>query len=329
MSTMPRVSVVLPVYNGAPYVVEAVESILSQTFRDFELLLIDDGSTDTTRELLVPLANRDNRLIIRAEPRRGLVGSLNYGIAIARAPLIARMDADDAALPGRFAAQVAYLVANPDCVAVGTAILKVDAQGRSKSPPLRQTPRFDPLAFPPEIGGIPHPTAIMRRSAVVGVGGYRPYFYNAEDRDLWARLWQVGRIHQLPEVGLHYRVHAGSVTRMKQGEQLLSHMLADMAAVAHALDLDDSTILQRSLETGDKQAALDDYTTLIGAGYPVATYRMIHCIRSRMWRLAPFKSRRDMLLRAGRHVLAQPLDRNRQKLMWALVRHGPAVQRLR
>jgi glycosyltransferase involved in cell wall biosynthesis len=329
MSTVPRVSVVLPVYNGAAYVVEAVESVLSQTFHDFELVIIDDGSTDTTRELLAPLANRDNRLSIRVEPRRGLVGSLNFGISIARAPLIARMDADDAALPSRFAAQVAYLDAHPDCVAVGTSILKVDAQGRSKSSPLRQTPRFDPLAFPPEIGGIPHPTAMMRRSAVVDIGGYRPHFYNAEDRDLWARLWQVGRIHQLPEVGLHYRVHAGSVTRLKQGEQLLSHMLADMAAVAHALGLDDSALLRRSLETGDKQAALDDYASLIGASYPVATYRMIHCIRSRMWRLAPFKSRRDMLMRAGRHVLAQPLDRNRQKLLWALVRHGPALQRLR
>jgi glycosyltransferase involved in cell wall biosynthesis len=205
MPGAPRVSVLLPVFNGSAYIVDAVTSILGQTFRNFELLVIDDGSTDDTRTLLAPLAAQDKRLVVLAEPRRGLVGSLNYGLTSARAPYIARMDADDEALPGRFAAQVSYLDAHPDCVAVGTGILKVDAGGRSKSSPHHQTPAFDPLAFPPQIGGIPHPTAMIRASAIAAAGGYRPYFYNAEDRDLWARLWRVGSIHQLPEVGLRYR----------------------------------------------------------------------------------------------------------------------------
>jgi glycosyltransferase involved in cell wall biosynthesis len=327
----PRVSVVLPVYNGSAFIVEAVNSILEQTFRDFELLVIDDGSTDATRDLLAPLAKRDGRLRVLAEPHRGLVGSLNHGIAVARGSLIARMDADDAALPGRFAAQVTYLDANPDCVVVGTSIIKVDGQGLAKSgrkgSPQWVLPIFEPLAFPPVIGGVPHPTAMIRAAALAEVGGYRPYFYNAEDRDLWARLWSVGRIHQLPEVALRYRVHAGSVTRQKRGEQLLSHMLVDMAAVARTLGLDDHAILEQSLVGRDKQAALADYVALIGEAYPVETYRMYHCIRSRMWSFAPFRSRGDMLAQVARHTLAQPLDRNRLRLLQAMFRHGPAAQR--
>jgi glycosyltransferase involved in cell wall biosynthesis len=325
----PRISVVLPVFNGSAYIIESVASILTQTFRDFELLVVDDGSTDNTRELLAPLAARDPRLQILAEPHRGLVGSLNHGIKVARGELIARMDADDAAMPERFAAQVAYLDANPDCVTVGTSILKVNAEGMpaKKSGTSWQLPAFVPLAFPPEIGGVPHPTALIRASALAQVGGYRPYFYNAEDRDLWARLWAVGRIYQLKDVALRYRVHAGSVTRQKRGEQLLSHMLVDMSAVARQLGLDDTPLLQRSLASGDKQAALDAYAELIGGAYPVDTYRMYHCIRSRMWSFAPFSSRTDMLVQVGRHALDHPLDPNRLKLLRTFLRHGPSSQR--
>ena len=324
----PRVSVVLPVFNGATYIIEAVTSVLEQTFNDFELLVIDDGSTDSTRDLLAPLAADDARLKVLAEPHRGLVGSLNYGISIARGDLIARMDADDAALPNRFADQVAYLDAHPDCVVVGTSILKVNADGqpakRSATP--WQLPTFDPLSFPPQIGGVPHPTAMIRAAALAVVGGYRPYFYNAEDRDLWARLWRIGRIYQLPDVALRYRVHSGSVTRQKRGEQLLSHMLADMSAVAQQLNLDDDPILQRSL-AGGKQAALDDYANLLADVYPVDTYRMYHCIRNRMLSFAPFRSRADMLVRVGRHVIDRPFDPNRLKLLRTFLRHGSAAQR--
>jgi glycosyltransferase involved in cell wall biosynthesis len=325
------VTVVLAVFNGAAYIVEAVTSILAQTYRDFELLVIDDGSTDETRALLAPLAAADARLRVFAEPHRGLVGSLNYGISVARGSLIARMDADDVALPGRFAAQVAYLDTHSDCVVVGTSILKVNADGitaTKKSTASWHRPMFAPLAFPPQIGGVPHPTAMIRASALAAVGGYRLYFYNAEDRDLWARLWTVGRVHQLPEVALRYRVHAGSVTRQKRGEQLLSHMLVDMAAVARHLRLSDDAILQRSLISGNKQAALDEYAILLGDAYPVATYRMYHCIRSRMWSFVPFQSRREMLLTVGRHTVARPFDANRLKLLRTLIRHGSTSQRL-
>ena len=326
-TNVPTISVVLPVYNGEQFIVEAVSSILAQTFQDFELLLIDDGSTDKTRDLLQPLARDDARLIIHGEARRGLVGALNFGIAQSKGRYIARMDADDIALPERFAAQVAYLDRHPDCVAVGTSIIKFHQDGRQKDSGARRVRAFEPSAFPPLIPGIAHPTAMIRADALQKVGGYRPYFYNTEDRDLWARLWQIGRIHQLPEMLLRYRVHAASVTRQKRIDQLISHMMADMSALCRHLGLDDQPLLDRSLTMTDRQQALDEYAQLIGHRYPVEQYRWYHCIRNRMWRQAPFASRSEMMLKIAAGAARRPFDRAGLKLLAAAIRHGPATQR--
>ncbi len=327
MSTAPAISVVLPVYNGEPFIVEAVSSILAQTYEDFELLVIDDGSTDKTRELLQPLARNDARLIVHAEARRGLVGALNFGIAQSKGRYIARMDADDISLPGRFAAQVGYLEKHSDCVAVGTSIIKFNANGRERESGKVRVQVFAPSAFPPAIPGIAHPTAMIRADALQRVGGYRPYFYNTEDRDLWARLWQIGRIHQLPQPLLRYRVHAGSVTRQKRVDQLISHMMADMSALCRHLQLDDQPILDRSLTISDRHEALDAYAVLIGNRYPVDKYRWYHCIRNRMWRQAPFASRSEMLRKVVARATRRPFDRASFKLLVTAVRHGPAAQR--
>jgi glycosyltransferase involved in cell wall biosynthesis len=327
MTAIPTISVVLPVYNGERFIVEAVTSILTQTFGDFELLVIDDGSTDNTRGLLLPLARGDARLIIHAEARRGLVGALNFGIGQSCGRYIARMDADDVALPERFAAQVDYLDKHPDCVAVGTSIIKFDATGREKASGVPRVQAFEPSAFPPVIPGIAHPTAMIRAEALRRVDSYRPYFYNTEDRDLWARLWQIGRLHQLPQPLLRYRVHAGSVSRQKRVDQLISHMMADMSALCRHLGLDDQPILDRSLTMADRQHALDAYAALIGDRYPVDMYRRYHCIRNRMWRQAPFASRSEMMLKVAACAARRPFDRASLKLLATAVRHGPATQR--
>lgn len=328
MSEPPHVSVILPVYNGAAYIIEAVRSILDQTYGDFELLLLDDGSSDNTLALLAPLAEQDGRLQLLAGPRRGLVGTLNHGISLARGSYIARMDADDAALPQRFEIQVAYLNAHPDCVALGTSIIKVDEAGAERARISGRQQSFKPAAFPPIVSGIPHPTAMIRSAALRSIGGYRPYFYNAEDRDLWARLWQIGRVHQIPNLLLRYRVHGGSVTRQNRTQQLLSYMMADMSALARYFGLDDQPILDRSLQSGDKQAALDAYAQLIGSRYPVNAYRMYHCIRNRMWLHAPFASTADMIAKVAGQAARRPFDIATLKLLAAAIRHGPASQRL-
>jgi glycosyltransferase involved in cell wall biosynthesis len=320
----PHVSVVLPVYNAARFLRTAVQSILDQTFRDFELLAIDDGSTDESVEILKSMARDDARLLVHAEPHRGLVATLNRGIDLARGAYIARMDADDVALPERFERQVAYLDRYPGCVAVGSGIHKIDAEGgpqRVQNPPVQP---FDPLAFPPSFPHVPHPTAMMRVDVLRRVGGYRAAFSDgAEDIDLWARLAPLGRVDKLPEMLLQYRVHAGSVTR-KQGpaRQHLAHLVAELAAVARALGLDDGPVIEEMAATGHRQGALRALADLIGDRWPARTYWLYFLIRRRSWRLLGFRSRREMLRAVIRHAGGGPWHGGKGRLLAVAARRA-------
>ena len=124
----PQLSILLPVYNAAQYILKAVDSILKQSLTDFELILIDDGSSDGTEQLVRQLAAKDQRIHLVQRPNKGLIATLNEGLALARSPLIARMDADDIAFPERLAAQYAYMNSRPDLLAVGSYVMFMDDQ---------------------------------------------------------------------------------------------------------------------------------------------------------------------------------------------------------
>ena len=128
-NNVPQISVILPAYNAEKYIETAVTSILLQTFHDYELIVIDDGSTDRTYEIVTSLSDNDKRIRFVSRENRGLVSSLNEGLKLAKAPLIARMDADDIALPERFSEQVNYLNNHSDIVCVGTAQIIIDEDG--------------------------------------------------------------------------------------------------------------------------------------------------------------------------------------------------------
>lgn len=227
----PIISVILPVRNGATYVLAAIDSILSQTFQGFELLAIDDGSTDATPALLAGVAQSDARLRILSNPGSGLVGALNYGVAMARAPLIARMDADDVALPERLRRQHDFLATHPDVDVVGAQVSFIDEHGsptgETTALPQRPEAIHDTLL---KYCCIRHPTVVMRRAAVERVGGYRAQVPAAEDLDLWLRLSECGRLANLPEVLLQYRLHGAQVSEEKVWTQRLSRNLAIIAA---------------------------------------------------------------------------------------------------
>lgn len=217
----PLISVLMPVYNAERYVAEAVESILGQTFTDFEFLIVDDGSTDGSLAILRRYAEQDNRIRLISRPNTGLVIALNEMLGKARADLIARMDADDIAMPGRFAAQVAFLRDHPEVVCVGGRQQIIDASGR----PLwvYHPPESDPEIQEVALSGrcpINHPSAMMRREAVLEVGGYREEMMPAEDLDLWLRLGERGQLANLPQVVLKYREHDRSVSAVRQHQQL-------------------------------------------------------------------------------------------------------------
>lgn len=223
----PVVSVVMPVYNRTRYCAEAIDSILGQTLADFEFIIVDDGSTDGTSAFLDWYGGLDARIrLLRNEANRGVSASLNRGIGEARCNFVARMDSDDVALPERLERQLAFMTSHPEIVAAGTALRIVDEQGNFAGPP--STVQADPtiLRSRPNLA---HPTAMLRREAVLQVGGYRSAFDHAEDVDLWFRLSEVGELGNLPEALLLYRDHAGNVHQTHRRRQAF---LAEMAALA-------------------------------------------------------------------------------------------------
>ncbi len=189
---MPLISVVMPVYNAEHYVGGAIESILTQTLADFEFLILDDGSTDRTPEILKRYAERDPRIHLVSRPNRGLVPTLNEGLALARGEFIARMDADDLALPQRFERQVAYLREHPEVLCMGGAAMEIDAAGRdlvvTRNPPDDETIQEFLVTGHNRLF---HPTVMMRREPVLAVGGYREEMKVGQDLDLWLRLGEA------------------------------------------------------------------------------------------------------------------------------------------
>src|SRR5262249_44526169 len=171
--TAPLVSVVMPVYNGERFVVEAVRSILAQTFRDFECLVVDDGSTDRTPELLAAEQARDPRLVVHRQPANlGFREALTTGCALARGELIARMDADDISLPTRLERQVAFLQTHPKVGVVGSAVQFLDdrgAPGAIKLNPLGSGLAAWSMVF---FNSLVHPSVTLRRAALEAAGGY-------------------------------------------------------------------------------------------------------------------------------------------------------------
>ena len=229
-----RVSVVLPVRNGGAYLSLAIASILSQSWRDLELLVIDDGSHDGAVQALSARWAGEARLRITRNPGRGLVAALNFGLRAARGELIARMDADDVALPDRLALQVQFLDAHPDIAVVGAQVAAIDAAGALTG----EATHFptDPAALAAALLArgcvVKHPSVVARKDALLGVGGYRPAFALAEDYDLWLRLAERTRLANLPDVLLHYRGHSG---QLSAGVNLEQRFVRDLALIAARL----------------------------------------------------------------------------------------------
>jgi glycosyltransferase involved in cell wall biosynthesis len=193
---MPRVTVGLPFFNEQRYLGDAIRSVLAQTFADFELLLVDDGSQDDS--LAVARSFSDSRIRVLADgQRRHLPARLNQIVREARAPFVARMDADDLVHPTRLARQLAVLGADPCCDVVGTWAVLVDARRRvfavSETAPLPPTPR-QALVH----GIVPHATVLGRRAWFVA-NPYDEMLTRAEDRDLWCRSVTSTRFCVVPE----------------------------------------------------------------------------------------------------------------------------------
>jgi glycosyltransferase involved in cell wall biosynthesis len=221
MTTPSPITVLLAVFNGQEYLREAVESVLSQTFGEFEFLIIDDGSTDNSLAILREYARRDGRIRLVTRPNKGLTNTLNEGLSLATGEFLARMDADDVCMPRRFERQISYLKEHADCVLIGSRVLLMDPEGM----PIREMcveQTHDEIDSAHLNRGWPvvHPAATMRLSALKHIGGYRNEFNTLEDLDLFLRLAEVGKLANLPDILLHYRQHFASVTHSKEQKQM-------------------------------------------------------------------------------------------------------------
>ena len=204
----PVISVLMPVFNGGKHLAKAISSILEQTFQDFELLLLDDGSTDESLRILREFEALDSRVKVTARENKGLICTLNELVAQARGKYMARMDADDVAFPDRFARQLCFLDENLDVVCVGGCFEIIDGADRYLTT-LKQ-PQSNSQIQDLLLAGhsaISHPTAMVRSVSMRAVGGYDVRYCAAEDYDLWLRLGEIGELANLSAVLLKYRVH--------------------------------------------------------------------------------------------------------------------------
>lgn len=215
MSMAPRVSVIMPVYNGERFIAEAVKSVLASDFRNWELLVLDDGSTDDSIAVARRVAGGDPRVRIIELPHGGIAATRNAGLQHARAKYIANVDSDDAMFPRRLTKQVAYLDAHPECVAVGSRSVVVN----EKSKPIGMVGRYfthediDRSLLEGHGGAIGNDTAMIRRQVAIDVGGYAPELQTSgEDHDMWLRLAEAGRLVCLPDVLNRYRVHQSNAS---------------------------------------------------------------------------------------------------------------------
>jgi glycosyltransferase involved in cell wall biosynthesis len=218
---MVAVSVLMPVFSGEKYLSAAVESILSQTFGDFEFLVLDDGSTDSTLDILRAYSAQDQRLRVISRGNKGLVASLNELLGQARGEFVARMDADDIALPHRLSRQVQFLRDHVDVVCVGGSVEVIDEKARFLT--TFRYPKSDEEIQERNLLGdasICHPSAMMRRDALIRIEGYDGDFFLAEDLDLWLRLGEIGKLANLDEVVLRYRFHSKSLSEKGSIRQL-------------------------------------------------------------------------------------------------------------
>jgi len=223
MSAELLVSVVMPVRDGERFLPQAIDSVLGQTLIDLELVVVDDGSTDSTPDILTAAAARDPRVRVHRQDPGGLTVALNAGCALARAPLIARLDADDVMIGNRLERQVVHMRKNPHVAVLGGGIILMDENGREID---RERGRVEPRML--ERNDLWHATVTMRTDVFRALGGYR--LDQAEDYDLWLRFEEGHTITALEKPVIYYRLHPGQFSVTKLERQAIGFLAVRAAA---------------------------------------------------------------------------------------------------
>lgn len=248
---MPEISVVMSVYNSKAWLREAIASILAQTFTDFEFIIINDGSTDGSLEIIKSFS--DPRIVLVDQENAGLPAALNRGIQLAKASLIARMDADDVSLPERLQIQLDFLRQNPEIIAIGSAAVYIDESGRDIAPVQMPCSHAEILAYLPESPFI-HPTVVFRKEFFNLAQGYPVEFLGAQDAVLFNRMARLGKMANLSECLLRYRIHRGAISRRTDRQrQTLGAIISRTVASGKTSREDCATMAAMRTQTGEKE----------------------------------------------------------------------------
>lgn len=214
---IPVISVLMPVYNSEKYLAEAIESVLNQSYTNFEFLIFDDGSTDSSKDIIKEYSKKDSRIkSFFFKENQGYVIHLNQGLEIANGKYIARMDSDDICLPNRFKIQIEYLESHPEIWVLGSSSIIINDQGEE----MGKSKRFnnpDELYFMSFfINPLSHPTVFFRKKEIKSIGGYNEKKQPSEDFDLWTRVLNKGKIANIEQPLLKYREHDSSISVKKR-----------------------------------------------------------------------------------------------------------------
>ncbi len=218
----PIVSVLMSVYNGERWLFESITSVLNQTFSNFEFVIVNDGSSDSSRQIIATFASSDSRVRVLDKDNTGLADSLNQGVDFAQGDWIARIDADDICEPHRLAEQVAFVKAYPRTVLLGSGLMEIDEEGRAGLT-YRYPEKHAELVLNLERRKpfFAHSSAFFRKESFHRVGCYRSRIKRAEDYDLWLRLSEVGEIACQGAALVRIRKHGGQISYDEGGRRQL------------------------------------------------------------------------------------------------------------
>jgi glycosyltransferase involved in cell wall biosynthesis len=254
-----RISVVMSVHNGEQKLAGTIESILTQTFSDFEFVIVDDGSTDRSREIIEQFAARDGRIKLIAQPNQGLTRALNTACSAAKGAFVARQDCGDRSLPRRLQVQVDYLESHPNVVAADCGCRRVTVLGEFLGEMLRNESPAEVTAALIEDGvGLTHAASMFRRETWQRIGGYREEFRYAQDSDLWLRMTERGFIAAVPEVLFEIEIEASGISALQIDRQMKLWNLARECYRVRQLGESEDELLAEAVKISHSSApALD------------------------------------------------------------------------
>ncbi len=318
---IPAIDVLVTVYNGERFLAQTIDSVIGQTFQDWRLIIVDDLSTDRTEEIIRSYAAREPRILLIQGEHKGIAAAANIGLAEVRAPLVARLDADDIALPERLQVQYDFLESHPDVLAVGSDVYLIDEYNK------RLHRRRAPVGWQ-KIQGILqtrncmcHPSATIRTSALQQIGGYRDKFRNSLDYDLWLRISEIGKIENIAQDLLLYRRHASQVSASGNAHRQTIYSVG--AATDHFLKKYGFTRIECRIDETISDDIAEKLMLIYGAPPAVADRAALnrHCIRLLRYAKRLSEDHRKRLWQTARQFMA-PRERLKFSLYALLKKAG-------